>query len=563
MKKITNLLPYLLILCTIFGFILTSPDNFSIFAQEENNPDNPTTEESTPEPTDNRLQPPLKILLIGDSLINEGFGPQFEKKIKTYEGMTIVRKGRYSTGLNRIDYFDWYAYTRELINAEKPNILIIMIGANDGQGIVDDDGKVYALSDTDNWNMAYTKRVNRFLNENRSSVKYIFWVGHPIPRTSDFYNKFIRMNSIYSSQCSQYSNTIYINSWSRFAVNGKFSEYVTDNNGISGIVKGSDGVHLTNHGGNILSDLVIDYLNQKINLGEPKAIVVQPTPKPVVVIPKAPISQAKIPEIFIQKGSNTTSFSNLTLENSKAVKDLTLDILNVGAIQFTEDVDLSANELKEIFSQLDSYVKINQGEVEIDTNQLPQLNKTAKVTIHNINLLQPPTILKDGEYVEGLVSNISLENQTLSFNVTGFSKYTIKPSTQLSYPAITNDQQVTTINGITTDPSAQITIRLAHNVTLLVENIDNNGNFKVEVPVIGDNSQYFFDIVYFNGLTENQTIEITRPSGNVIKPDMPQKGNNITLYIIITLIILALTLATFILTKKHKRKFVNNSNENL
>jgi len=556
-----NRLSLLLIFSVIFSVIFFTFSSSIIYAQEAETPENQTPEENPSEPPDNRLQPPLKILLIGDSLINEGFGPQFEKKIKTFEGITIVRKGRYSTGLNRIDYFDWYAYTQQLINAEKPDILIIMIGANDGQGIVDDDGKVYALSDTENWNMAYTKRVNRFLNENRGSVKYIFWVGHPIPRTSDFYNKFIRMNSIYSSQCSQYSNTIYINSWNRFAINGKFSEYVTDNNGVSGIVKGSDGVHLTNHGGNILSDLVIDYLNQKINFGEPKAIVIQPTPKPVVIIPKAPVSKAKIPDIFIQEGSNTTNLSNLTLENSKAVKDLTLEILNVGSIQFTEDIDLSANELKDSFSQLDKFIKINQGEVEVDTAQLPQLNKPAKITIHNINLLETPVILKDGNLDEGNVSNIILENQTLSFNVTGFSRYTIKPSIGLTALPITKDQEVTTINGVTSDPNSLIIAKLPHNIAITVEKIESDGSFSVEVPIIGDKTTYSFEATFFNGLTETHTIEVIRPNGNKDILPISQKGNSLVLYIVITIIALLLTATTIILVKKYKTKKALITNE--
>ena len=452
-----------------------------LFAEEPTIPE-VTIETEIPTTIDNRLQPPLKILLIGDSLINEGFGPQFEKKIKAYEGISFIRRGKYSTGLNRIDYFDWYQYTKELINTEKPDILIIMIGANDGQGIVDDDGKSYALSDTENWNNAYKKRVNRFLTENKSSVKYIFWVGHPIPRTTDFYNKFIRMNSIYESQCALYSNTIYINSWDRFAVNGKFSATITDNYGVSGTVKASDGVHLTTHGGNILSDLVIDYLNQKINLGEPRTITVTPAPQPIIIIPKASISQAQIPELFIQPGSQTTNLSKLTLSESTAVRDFTIDNLNVGTIVFTEPIDLSATELKETFSELDKYIKIEKGYVEINTDILPQLDKSAQITFYNLNLLETPAILKDEESIptNNNISSVSFENQTLTFSVSEFSKYTIKPSTTFIDIPKETEQEVIKILGKTTDPSAIIEIFLPHNIVLTIENIDKDGNFSLK-----------------------------------------------------------------------------------
>ena len=233
----------------------------SIDAIASKEPEKEIVEVKEPE----KLELPLKILLVGDSLILEGFGPQFDKMIKTYDGIELHRYGKYSTGLNKIDYFDWYSYTDELIDSIQPDILIIMIGANDGQAIVNTEGKSISLKDTENWNNAYRERVIRYLQLTNHRVEYVYWVGHPIPRDSNFYDKFERMNLIYKEESAKYSNVIYIDSWSRFAVDGKYSATLKDSAGVERTVKASDGVHLTTHGGNILSELVIEYLSEQVN----------------------------------------------------------------------------------------------------------------------------------------------------------------------------------------------------------------------------------------------------------------------------------------------------------
>ena len=83
---------------------------------------------------------------------------------------------------------------------------------------------------------------------------------------------------------TKYSNCIYVNSWDRFAINDEFIESLADNNGVVDKVKSSGGVHLTSHGGNILTDLTIDYLNTQINLVEPHPINLYPQSQPKAIV---------------------------------------------------------------------------------------------------------------------------------------------------------------------------------------------------------------------------------------------------------------------------------------
>jgi uncharacterized protein len=213
-----------------------------------------------------KITTPITILVVGDSMMIEGFGPQLEADLLTYPGITVIRQGKYSTGLNRIDYYDWYSTTQDLINAYSPQIIICMYGANDGQPIIDYRSNIKINLGDNRWKDVYTNRVNTYMSIVSKSVRRVYWVGQPIPATQEFHDKFLLMNDIYDTQSKLFKNVIYVNSWDRFAVNGQYSSVVADDNGLKQTVKYSDGVHLTPHGSKILSTLVINQIKEDVDI---------------------------------------------------------------------------------------------------------------------------------------------------------------------------------------------------------------------------------------------------------------------------------------------------------
>ncbi len=213
---------------------------------------------------DIKMSPPLNFLIVGDSLVIQSFGVLTEQKLFSYEGVDVYREGHYSTGLNRIDYYDWYAKTQELIDSFEPDVLIIFIGSNDGQGIVAYDGAVHKWP-SPGWDVAYRERIHKYMEDFSPQVSKLYWIGHPVPKTDNFNLKFTKMNEIYSSESLNFDNIVFINSWDRFTVNGVYSPTVADDSGLSQYVKSSDGVHLTPHGGKILTELLFTYMEKDID----------------------------------------------------------------------------------------------------------------------------------------------------------------------------------------------------------------------------------------------------------------------------------------------------------
>ena len=212
-----------------------------------------------------KLAPPLKFLLIGDSLMKEGFGPGLETALTGYKDVSVVRQGLYSTGLNKTDFFDWPARAEAMIEQNKPDVVVVTFGANDGQGILDDQGKAHELG-SDGWKEVYAQRVNRFLTRIAPKVKKLFWVGHPIPGNDKFIKKFSAMNPIYQAESAKFPNVVYADTWDSLALKGVYSRSLPDENGKMQVARQGDGVHVTNFGGKLEAAAVIKVVLQNIDL---------------------------------------------------------------------------------------------------------------------------------------------------------------------------------------------------------------------------------------------------------------------------------------------------------
>jgi hypothetical protein len=208
---------------------------------------------------------PANILIIGDSMVMEGFGPVVANDLLAYSDFKVVRKGKFSTGLNRTDFFDWYKYSLELIEEYKPEAMVIMFGANDNQNILDGGGRAYTVGEA-GWDEVYTQRVAQYMALISPMVEKVYWVGQPPAREAGFSGRLKHLNDIYEAEAKNWSNIKFISTWERFTVEGKYQASVANDQGLKQRVKTDDGIHLTIHGAKIMSEMVIGVIRQDLNL---------------------------------------------------------------------------------------------------------------------------------------------------------------------------------------------------------------------------------------------------------------------------------------------------------
>lgn len=212
------------------------------------------------------INPPYNILIVGDSFIAESFGPALEKEMLSYQSTQVFRKGVYSTGFSRPDYFNWEDEINKLILEKNPNIALVMFGANDGQDQTSLDKEIIHYGAKE-WNEEYGSRVSSFLKILEDNKIFVFWIGNPIARDKYYADKMANLNSVYESVCQQHPNCLYLDTWSVLAtLEGKYSAYLPDENGQKHLARASDGIHTTAFGSQILLKEITNRIGKGIKL---------------------------------------------------------------------------------------------------------------------------------------------------------------------------------------------------------------------------------------------------------------------------------------------------------
>jgi hypothetical protein len=222
-----------------------------------------------------KLKPPYRILIIGDSFIAVygGVGDPLEKKLISFKDVEVWRLGRVSSGLSRPDYFNWNLTLKELISQHKPNVGIVMIGMNDAQALTDPDGKVvvnYLKFGKEEWIKEYSKRVSDLLEIFEENNVLVFWIGLPIMRDKAYSDKVKILNQIYEEEVKKYENAYFISTWELLTdEKGNYTSYLLDEKGKKNLARASDGIHLTYFGGKIVVEKIIKEMEKTIKF-EPK-----------------------------------------------------------------------------------------------------------------------------------------------------------------------------------------------------------------------------------------------------------------------------------------------------
>ncbi|MFS8131348.1 MAG: DUF459 domain-containing protein [Candidatus Dojkabacteria bacterium] len=198
-------------------------------------------------------------LIMGDSMMQQGIGSSLENDLLTGKVSGVTREAIQSTGLLHPERLDWYSRASQLADQTHPAVAVVMWGLNDLDNIYDwNTGRSY-LYGNDDWKLAYAQKVDQMINIllNEKGIKKVFWIGLPIAREENW-NYGIRIeNEVFKTVASRYINAVYVDTFERFAVNGAYSETVTDDRGNTQFARQADGVHVNLFGGEIMADLIV------------------------------------------------------------------------------------------------------------------------------------------------------------------------------------------------------------------------------------------------------------------------------------------------------------------
>lgn len=202
------------------------------------------------------------VLLIGDSMMMEGLGPALLRSLRTREDIVVIREAKYSTGLSRKDYFDWPAHMESLVEKYKPAVVIITMGGNDAQDIVDDSKKRHFVA-TDSWGEQYKERASLLIQAAQKEGATVIWVGLPVMGQPTHAKRSLQLCVQQEAACVDNSPCVYVDTLELLTDSkGEFTAFVKDSDGKQVRIRYKDKIHVTTAGGEILIKAVLPELDK-------------------------------------------------------------------------------------------------------------------------------------------------------------------------------------------------------------------------------------------------------------------------------------------------------------
>jgi hypothetical protein len=281
-------------------------------------------------PATQRRDATVKIVVMGDANA-DWLASGLEDAFSDDPEIGVVRKHRTDSGLVRYDPrrdSEWPQVVREIIAAEKPDLVVMMIGNNDRQTIREkappaapanampeqpteagpakppdterqpverQHGKLTPAQArqeasgpwefrSEKWEQAYIKRIAATIAALKSGGVPVIWVGLPSQRDSDATADSSYLNELYRSEAEK-EGIAYADIWGGFVDEaGNFSPQGPDYLGQTRRLRSSDGVYFTKFGARKLAHYVEREIDRIVgNKSVPVAL-----PVPVGPDPQAP-----------------------------------------------------------------------------------------------------------------------------------------------------------------------------------------------------------------------------------------------------------------------------------
>jgi len=217
-----------------------------------------------PPPTARR---PLVLLSIGDS-IGEDLGYGLGDVFSTDPYVRVIQDGVEDTGLARTDYYNWPSNLELELRRYRPEIVVIMMGANDAQSLHVTGSRFLSFgmppSAFPDWWHNYAARVALMMQEATDAGAHVMWVGLPpmgpastVPRGFPSQLSRVFDAAAVSHQGVEYFSAAKVLSTKK----GAYTEFMTIGGSLQAI-RSPDGVHLLPSGYDLLARDLIEPMEQ-------------------------------------------------------------------------------------------------------------------------------------------------------------------------------------------------------------------------------------------------------------------------------------------------------------
>ncbi|WP_043601046.1 DUF459 domain-containing protein [Solidesulfovibrio magneticus] len=200
-----------------------------------------------------------RILLVGDSL-SIGLGQQMETAFAGKPAVRFAYLGKVSSGLANPSFFDWEANLDAQVKAHHPDVVMIMLGANDDKPLPTPSGRSAPYKSA-SWDVEYARRVARLhaIAKSENPAAAVYLIGVPIMGDAAFDAGMGHVNGVLARTAASLPDCAYINVRDVLAdASGAYAPVARTALGATVKLRADDGVHISAAGSRLLAARLIE-----------------------------------------------------------------------------------------------------------------------------------------------------------------------------------------------------------------------------------------------------------------------------------------------------------------
>jgi len=198
------------------------------------------------------------VVLAGDSMMAVGLSPTLLREASEYKDIEMVKAFKSGTGLARPEVFDWRTEYPAMLKDARPDVVVVAIGANDGQGFVVDH-VVYPFG-TEGWKAIYQRRVQAYLELLEADGATVVWLGLPPMKEDAFDARIALVNRIEYAVVSASPQAIWFSTAGVVGDgDGRFQDF-GEVRGKAERLRQGDGIHLSDEGAMLVAAKLLPWL---------------------------------------------------------------------------------------------------------------------------------------------------------------------------------------------------------------------------------------------------------------------------------------------------------------
>jgi len=204
-----------------------------------------------------------KILVVGD-FVADGLAWGLDQQLADEPKLAVIDRANTGSGLAREDYYDWDKSLPDILNQEKPDVVVVALGANDRQQLRVGNQR-YAMH-SPQWEDVYGKRIDGLVDTLKVYGRPFFWVGAPPMRTSAISADMAYLNGLFKARVEP-AGGHFVDVWNGFVDdNGQFIASGPDVDGQVRALRAGDGINFTRAGRVKLSFFVEREMRQQTGI---------------------------------------------------------------------------------------------------------------------------------------------------------------------------------------------------------------------------------------------------------------------------------------------------------